>query len=389
MHILIIPSWYKTERNPVSGSFFEEQARALSRAGCRVGVFHAGFRSFSDLSSRTNRKYNDNGLNTVQFEVKALIPYSHTFNYWYLCFRAYREFEAYVKEHGKPDVIHAHSVFWGGIVAAHISKRAGIPFVITEHLTDFVTGKFVPSDKKAALKVFQSSAQNIVVSTGFKTLLCKTLGLPEAKFSVIPNMVAPVFFNPSRVLEKKIQAPAFFTNSFISERKNIDLILRSFKIVLDKYPNASLWIGGDAVRDQDQKYKGELLQLSSFLNLKDRVIFLGPLSREEVRKTIAKSDIFLLASKFETFGVVLIEALAGGIPVISTDSTGPRDIINGDNGLLVSSFSEKDLSEAMLSMVENYGRYNSGTIIDHCKNNFSEEVIVGKLLGVYRKAVVR
>ncbi|HYX06493.1 MAG TPA: hypothetical protein VE912_07135, partial [Bacteroidales bacterium] len=61
MHILIIPSWYKTEENPVKGSFFEEQARALNKRGHKVGVLNIQYIPFSSQRKRIFRQYDDEG----------------------------------------------------------------------------------------------------------------------------------------------------------------------------------------------------------------------------------------------------------------------------------------------------------------------------------------
>src|ERR1035437_7936666 len=111
MHVLVIPSWYKNPENPMVGTFFEEQARGLMQKGNQVGVFHVGFKPFSYKEPLLQEKYIDNGLPTYYYNYKGIVPKLIRFNYWYLCKEAYNKYKEYVKENGKPDILHAHSVF--------------------------------------------------------------------------------------------------------------------------------------------------------------------------------------------------------------------------------------------------------------------------------------
>lgn len=389
MHILIIPSWYKTTENPVLGSFFEEQARGLQTLGHKVGILHVGYKSFSDKSPLLKNKKDDNGLYTIQYDIKGVVPRSRYLNYLYLGIRAYKMYKEYVKLNGKPDIIHAHSVFWGGIAAYYISMYSKVPFVITEHLTNFITGTLTDkTDVLFAKKVIKNSSKNIVVSNSFKKELSDFLHLPLNNFTVIHNMVAPKFFIGNNQ-KKLIQGDqiVFFTNSFLTKRKNHQLIINAFSLFLKYFPNSILYIGGDASSSESLIYKKSLIKQVDELKLMDKVIFLGALSREEVKEQLNKCHVFLLASLYETFGVVLIEALAVGRPVISTDSKGPRDIINKSNGVIVDDFHDSSFFEAMNYVIENYKNYDQNLISNECALNFSEKTIMSKVLDIYQSIV--
>lgn len=117
--------------------------------------------------------------------------------------------------------------------------------------------------------------------------------------------------------------------------------------------------------------------------MESQVQFLGALDRKEVILQMNKCDAFVLASKFETFGVVLIEALSCGKPVISTKSGGPNVIVNENNGLLVPVDNIKELSNAMLDLYQNYSRYNPNNIRNDCYARFSETVIAKRIINLY------
>src|SRR5699024_9955006 len=99
--------------------------------------------------------------------------------------------------------------------------------------------------------------------------------------------------------------------------------------------------------------KANLLKLVRVLKIEEQVVFLGPLTREQVKEEVSSADAFVLSSKYETFGVVLIEALALGKPVIATKCGGPESIVTPEVGYLVENNSEEELSKAMSELIAN------------------------------------
>ena len=102
---------------------------------------------------------------------------------------------------------------------------------------------------------------------------------------------------------------------------------------------------------------------------------------------MSKAHAFVLSSQHETFGVVLIEALAQGLPLIATRCGGPEDIINKDNGLLVPINDVDRLAEAMFSIYNNYEKYDPEKLREHCKEEYSEKSISLKLIEIYQETL--
>lgn len=378
MHVLIIPSWYKTNENLVIGSFFEEQARGLMKAGHQVGIIYPTFLSFTSKLKIKSEIVQDNGLPTYYCGYKAMLPRSYRLNYHFFKREIFKIYLQYEKTFGTPDVIHAHTVFYGAIAADYISNKRNIPLVVTEHYTPFITGGVKHSaDINIAKSIYKTSSCNLVVSSGFRKLLADKLQLPEANFKVLPNMVDSRFFEQKvgKIIDKS--RPVFFTMSFLTERKNHKLMLDAFFLTVKKIPLAIFKIGGEG------SIRKDLEAYAHNLGIKDNVFFLGELSREEAANEMSQCDVFLLASTFETFGVVLIEALACGKPVITTDSVGPRDIVNSNNGIIVSTQEATCFHEAMMKLMEDYEFYNSIKISEDCKERFSESVIISNLETIY------
>jgi len=379
MHVLVIPSWYKSRDNPVNGSFFEEQARGLQKNGLQVGVLCPLFIPFHSKGAYSFEKYVDQDLPTYVVTIKGVVPRSISINYWYIRKKGFEAFINYVESYGKPDLLHAHTAYFGGIVAEYISRKTGIPYVLTEHYSPFIKGEITNKRKlNSAVNAIKNAKLSIVVSNSFRNDLSKKLGLQTEIFKVIPNLVNSTFFQENRLNSIDCDGHVvFFSNSFLRPIKNHKLIIDAFKIFVQSWPNATLIIGGDGLLGED------LRAYTEENNLSEKVVFTGLLSREEVRKKLNECHIFLSSSLYETFSVVLIEAMAVGRPVITTDSGGPRDFVNEDNGSIVKSWDAVDYAQEMLNMVNKYNSFNQVKISDYCRNRFSENVIIDQLLKVY------
>jgi len=129
---------------------------------------------------------------------------------------------------------------------------------------------------------------------------------------------------------------------------------------------------------------GSLKKEIEKLNMKKQIALYGFARREDVLRELQNSNAFVLSSKYETFGVVLIEAMSCGLPIISTKCGGPESIITDESiGLLVESDNIQELSTAMLKVYN--GKYDRKYIRDYSIESFSEDAIVYELNKVYEK----
>ncbi|MEP7170554.1 MAG: glycosyltransferase, partial [Bacteroidota bacterium] len=201
-------------------------------------------------------------------------------------------------------------------------------------------------------------------------------------FRVVHNMVSDIFFEDFR---QKLFLPddefIFFTNSFLLPRKNHKLIFDALKILKEKNFKVRLRVGGDG------PLMNELKEYARESELEKNIEFIGGIIRVQVKQELDNCHAFLLASFYETFGVVLIESLACGRPVISTDSGGPRDIINDSNGIIIPEFSAHKFASAMEMVIKNYANYNQQTISKNCFDNYNEIRIAKELLAVYEEVL--
>ena len=379
MHIMFIPSWYSNVRNKVHGSFFKEQASELQKAGVKVTVAYNEVWPLTMIGKIHEEKglnYNiEDGLKTYRYKNYNYIPKNA------LMFKVFNKrmeklYKEIVKKEGPIDIIHAQSSLWGGISAAYISEKYNIPLVITEHSSvergPCVKNSYVPFIRDS----YKKAKKVITVGNGLKNEIQALSGRNDIE--VIGNLVDLSKFT----IKKRIQNEKFifFSLAFLEGEKGFDTLIKAFaKKFKDK--EAMLYIGGDGSQ------RAWLEALAQENGVKKQIIFLGALSRDDVAKWMNKCDCFVLPSRYETFGVVYIEALASGRPVIGALNGGAEDIINNLNGYLVPIDDIDKLAEKMLELYKKIDSYNEEEIRSDCLKRFSPEVIVNKIISVYKEVL--
>ena len=379
MHIMFIPSWYSNVRNKVHGSFFKEQASELQKAGVKVTVAYNEVWPLTMIGKIHEEKglnYNiEDGLKTYRYKNYNYIPKNA------LMFKVFNKrmeklYKEIVKKEGPIDIIHAQSSLWGGISDAYISEKYNIPLVITEHSSvergPYVKNSYVPFIKDS----YKKAKKVITVGNGLKNEIQALSGRNDIE--VIGNLVDLSKFT----IKKRIQNEKFifFSLAFLEGEKGFDTLIKAFaKKFKDK--EAMLYIGGDGSQ------RAWLEALAQENGVKKQIIFLGALSRDDVAKWMNKCDCFVLPSRYETFGVVYIEALASGRPVIGALNGGAEDIINNLNGYLVPIDDIDKLAEKMLELYKKIDSYNEEEIRSDCLKRFSPEVIVNKIISVYKEVL--
>jgi len=378
MHILIIPSWYTTRENPQAGIFFKEQAEALAKYGNKVGVI-----ALNEISIRNIWEKREINLQYHRYIEKEVTTYRLQYPYipklprLHRAMRLYifkKSFYRYIEENGLPDIIHLHSYLYGDL-AMWIQRKFGIAYVITEHSTKFARKLLSSQEIRYAREVFKTSSLNMAVSQEFKRLLQKHIGLD---FTYLPNMIDIHFFKCSRERHNTFN---FINIAFMEKKKHQKMLIEAFTRSFQGDPGISLTIVGDGPQYQ------ELKELIASLDMEDQIMLYGRANREEVKTLLQNADAFVLSSQYETFGVVIIEAMACGLPVISTRCGGPESIITSKELGLLSEIDEEDLSKKLLTLYNTYTDYDPDLIRDHVIEHFSQEVVTLELMRIYHEVL--
>lgn len=372
MHILVIPSWYHTPFNRIKGVFFQDQALAVADKVDKVGVIAPVLISIKEVF-RTRLISFQEERNTVEKVMEYIQPIL-AFPFWkrfnrYLQYRVGKKMlKKYILENGVPDVVHLQSVLIGKL-ALWLQKEYQIPFVITEHSSAFQRQQLSSSELALAQEAFNSSEANIAVS---EALANDLTALFNQDFYVIPNIVDTDYFTPSAQENEQF---TFLNVAHLNKNKNHQLLIKSFAKVLKK-EEAQLVIAGAG---EERK---NLEKLIASLGLKQKVRLFGKANREEVRMLMQQANCFVLSSKIETFGVVLIEAMACGTPVVSTKCGGPNKLVEEKTGLLCS-LTVSSLSEAMLKVMR---KNMDGQLIRRkAVERYSKYSVSEKIMKLYQK----
>jgi glycosyltransferase involved in cell wall biosynthesis len=178
----------------------------------------------------------------------------------------------------------------------------------------------------------------------------KKTSIDADKICIIPNPADMSSFQIRKASPHQVFN--FISIALLREEKRLDLLLEAFAKIQNKIKDVRLTIVGDGPK------KNKLLSLVKNLNIEKFVEFSGFLTKAEIASLLQKCNALVLNSDVETFGVVLVEALASGVPVIATRCGGPADIVTPETGYLINKGNVEELYQSMLKMIENHKTFN-------------------------------
>jgi len=391
MNILYVPSWFISRKKPSNGIFFYEQAKAISKFVDNIFIVYQ-----KEIESNPLNLKNEKNIHFYPF---PKLHYKRSF-FLYDFLNYY--VKKIIKKYGKIDLIHAQSFFWAGVESAKISMKYNIPLIITEHHSRFLVGKEKLENIKVLQKTIENSSKVVFVSNALKdsfiTNILHDQNYQLSKFLVIPNLVPDDFFKNLNEKSSKIYDDIdrkfkidkskfiFSTIANLKPSKGFDLVIDSFYEAFSKIKNLDkvvLLIGGEG------SYKSSIQSKIEKYNLKNNIILLGQLSRQEVEYILENSDCFVYGSEYETFGVVLAEALAKGVSVITTDCKGPIDFINETNGIIVKERKIDEFSNALLNIYNNKNRFDKEKIKQFAFENLSETAFIKRYKKLYEQTIIQ
>lgn len=385
MHVLLMPSWYPSTKEDISGCFFREQAHALCGTCDRVGVLATQMVALRRVTKRFSRielsDCCDEGVATVQGRALAWIPGKPKTSANIEAHLAKKLWRRYVARYGRPDIIHAHALLNGGVSASRISKELAIPYVVTEHYTGYARGMVTGPRLQLAREAARLAAVRFAVSKELARTLQHRLGTEAGCWEFLPNMVDNQFFRRSLSIRDEKNEFQFCNVALLTKKKGVHILLEAFSKAFGNHPSVVLTIVGDGPE------LPALTNLAEQLGIANRVTFAGQLPRREVVERLARSDAFVLSSLHETFGVVLIEALALGKPVVATRCGGPESIVEPGDGILVDPDSVEELARGMKELWNSSGQYDAGALRDSCRRRFSASCLAERLCTTYQSAL--
>lgn len=389
----MISHMYPSSQNTTYGIFIHEQVKALVDEGCEVKVISPvpyapwplpalkkKWQGYAAIPSRDLWE----GVEVyypryIEFPGSYLLDHSGYFMYLGLreiVKKIYRDFPF--------DLIHAHVALPDGHAAYCLKNEYQVPIVVTIHGQDFQST--LPKGEKFRDKlrvVLGGMDQVITVSSKLRNLVKDEPYF--SKIKVINNGIALLDTGEAvNVLGEKVDKSVILSVSNLKKTKGIDLNLQALASLVKKYPHLQYAIIGDG------EERESLENLVDNLGLRDHVTFKGKLPHGEVLKEMAKCRVFCLPSWQEGFGVVYIEAMAQGVPVIGVKGEGIEDVIeHGVNGLLVSPQNVEEIVGAIDSLLSSpdYAKELAQRGKDTVYREFTWQNNARKTLGLYRSLV--
>ncbi len=294
----------------------------------------------------------------------------------------------------KPTLIHSQHPFVMGDLAAVFARDLNLPLVFTLHSRyDEYAQRYIPIAPELASIVteeivrryLEKCAHVVAPTPSTRDSILRVLAT-DVPVTVVPTPVDLSLYHdldPQRVraalgLEN---AELLLYVGRLAEEKNLDFLLRAFARIVTARPQARLLLVGKGPRER------RLRRMAQKLDLGEQVIFTGAIPHDEVPHYAAAADLFVFSSVAETQGLVLIEAMAAGTPVVAVETPGPMDVLAQGGGLLVPG-REDGFAEGVLGLLADEPRRRAlGEQAARAARRYDILAATARLLTVYETAI--
>lgn len=277
--------------------------------------------------------------------------------------------------------VHAYTVFTDGNVAFELNKRFGIPYVVAVRNSDVNTFfKYMPHLRKRGVEIMKNATAVFFLSKKYKKrtfdeyIPKKFAEEIEKKTYVIPNGIDNFWLEtPRSVTEKNDNALNVMCAGVINKNKNMISLIKALQLLQQQGKKVHLDIAGKV---ENQKIISELMTYGF-------VTYHGKLTKEQLCELYKKNDVFALVSFHETFGMVYIEAMSRGLPVIYTKNEGfDGQFPEGEVGFAVDPHNVVQIAEKIKEAYENRKRISENCI--RAVHNYGWKKIVNKYIEIYK-----
>lgn len=369
MFILEVSYGCPDEKYPLNGIFQFDQAKALSENGMEI--------AFVAIDTRSIRRWRHWGLHerlwreipVIEFNapIGPILP-KLSLEVSKYGFR--KTLKKVIKKFGRPDIVHVHFGSTGSCVEP-VCAEFNIPYVVTEHSSG-VNQDYIDENTFNCLKtVYQNASSVIAVSEALARRIRKYFNIDV---TVIPNIIDFSEFNCKKIKHNRTR---FISAGNLNEGKGFDVLIKAFAICKSQGMDAELIIMGGGPQ------RNKLERLVREKQIENEVLFFGEYLRYQFAEELEHSDVFVLASRSETFGIVYAEAMACGIPVVATRCGGPEDFVDRSNGIMVDVNDVGGLSEAILKMYNSFKEYDALSIREGICKKFSSAQVCSEIVDVF------
>ncbi|MFL2541747.1 MAG: glycosyltransferase family 4 protein [Candidatus Latescibacterota bacterium] len=385
MKVLVTSRLYPSSAAPSRGTFVHEQARFVS-AYCDLEIISPtplslplpGFGRWSAYG-KIGRIERRDGL-AVRYPRYLSLPRRLLFS------RAWRFYLSALKRANKfqPALIHAHLAYPDGLAAVEYGCELGCPVVISVHGHDVRELPEANPAWRTLITRALGQAALVIASSGDVQERVRALGVDDERIRFIPQGVDCTRFqidNSRRAGENGWRL--LYVGRF-DVRKGIGVLLEAMHLVRQQREDVRLQlVGGSPVSGTDADYRQQVEELG----LAGYVEFIDEKPHGEMPGIMAKADIFVLPSFYDSFGIVLVEAMACGLPVVATRCGGPQDIVEEASGRLVAVGDAEDMAAGILATLADYERYDADVIRARVEQRYDYRRVAQRIYEVYEEAL--
>lgn len=387
MRILIFTDTFLPQINGVV-TYIVETSKLLAKRGHKILIFAPKIKDNDQIDLGDGIKVKtipSVGLPTYK-EYKIALP---------VLIRDYKAIADF-----KPDIVHVQSPFSLGLEGVVAAKRLKKPVVATYHtlipefvkyylpFPSFTSDKLMTDMTWVFTKLFHDQCDLVIAPSEImkKVLIDHDVKAPAEAMS---NGIDLVRFKPETKSARRFIKEKFGLGKVtlvhvgrMSHEKNSHLLIKAFAAIKNKTnDDVKLLVIGDGPT------LPKLKKMAAELKIENRVIFTGYMTRQFMVPFLKASDIFLTASTMETQGIVVLEAMASGLPVIGADSMAVPELVkDGVNGYLFKAGDTKKISERMLKLIKSEKlREKMGAESLRLVKEHSIDITIRKLEGIYRR----
>jgi len=377
MNILVIPSWYPNGKDKLMGIYHKEFCRALAnRDNMKVDILYIYRQRLSAalkyLFMKKKEVINEENYKTYIDKMLDVRRINFSFQMKRYVKKLDKMFKDYIKNNPKPDVIHAQVMIPAGYAATKLGEKYNIPVLLTEHA-------YAPRFFEGRYKPYSDYVYEHAKLTTVSNFMAKDLKKINKECDVLPNLIDTEIFKKERT---KIKDLNIVTLSALREGKRIDDVMAALKIIIEKNKeiNAKLTVIGDGLLEE--YYKKRCLELG----MNDYVTFVGRKTKEEAADILNQNNILVIASEFETFAIPGLEALASGLPVVSTKCHGPEEYIDEKSGKLVEVGNIEEMAQAILDVYNNLDKYDVN-YLRSIADRYGAKSVTDKAIKLYQELI--
>jgi glycosyltransferase involved in cell wall biosynthesis len=375
-HILFLPRWYPNKYDPMWGLFVQKHAAAVSLLN-KVSILYL--------------HPIDEGLNETEFvwtsndQIDTLYIYypkpKNRILYFIQFIKLYLKGLRMIQKSKRVDIIHVHILSRMGFLAWMTSHIYGIPYVITEHWSRYLPTVNIYRGwlrKRLTERIVKNAEAVMPVTANLREAML-THKLKNSNYQIVPNVVDDEFFQtPLNTIESSTKR-IIHVSTFEDKSKNISGIVQAVKKISQQRNDFKMIFVGDGMDYERIKKMVRDLQLDEIVE------FTGLLGKEDLVNEFAKSHFLLINSNYENMPVVINEAMACGLPVLSTDVGGISEHVDHKKGYLFKVGDPYLLVESLNKMLDLFPEFDSKYIKDYAQKHFSFAAVGEAIDHVYRQ----